>query len=119
MKQFLRTEYPRPQFRREKWQTLNGEWEFAFDDKNEGLHAGWDEGKTAFPKKINVPFTYQYPASGIGDESDHAIVWYRRTFRAEHKGMRALLCFNGCDYVTDVWLNGKHVITHTGAYAPF
>lgn len=119
MKQFLRTEYPRPQFRREKWQTLNGEWEFAFDDKNEGLHAGWDEGKTAFPKKINVPFTYQYPASGIGDESDHAIVWYRRTFRAEHKGMRALLCFNGCDYVTDVWLNGKHIITHTGAYAPF
>ena len=32
-----RNEYPRPQFRRENWQGLNGEWEFAFDDKNEGI----------------------------------------------------------------------------------
>ena len=34
---FERKEYPRPQFRREGWQNLNGEWEFAFDDKNEGI----------------------------------------------------------------------------------
>lgn len=27
--QYQREEYPRPQFRREHWQSLNGEWEFA------------------------------------------------------------------------------------------
>ena len=35
--QYEHKEYPRPQFRRENWQSLNGEWEFAFDDKNEGI----------------------------------------------------------------------------------
>ena len=32
-----RNEYPRPQFQRENWLNLNGEWHFAFDDKNVGL----------------------------------------------------------------------------------
>ena len=36
--QYEHKEYPRPQFRRERWQNLNGEWEFAFDDKNEGMN---------------------------------------------------------------------------------
>ena len=35
--QFLRNEYPRPQFKRAEWFTLNGEWEFAFDDDNVGI----------------------------------------------------------------------------------
>ncbi len=32
-----RPEYPRPQFRRESWTNLNGDWRFAFDDENVGL----------------------------------------------------------------------------------
>ena len=32
-----REEYPRPQFERENWLSLNGEWQFAFDDQNLGL----------------------------------------------------------------------------------
>ena len=28
-----RREYPRPQFAREQWLSLNGEWEFCFDDE--------------------------------------------------------------------------------------
>lgn len=34
---YQRTEYPRPQFRRDDWLPLNGEWEFAFDDENAGI----------------------------------------------------------------------------------
>ena len=116
-----RKEYPRPQFRREGWQSLNGEWEFAFDDKNEGIKSGLWQGNKALPRKINVPFTYEYPASGVGDAAQHDVVWYRRTFAiAEgNGGSRALLCFNAADYQTDVWLNGAHVLTHTGGFAPF
>ena len=119
--QYEYKEYPRPQFRRERWQNLNGEWEFAFDDKNEGIKSGLWQGKTALPLKINVPFTYEYPASGVGDAAQHDVVWYRRTFAiAEgNGGSRALLCFNAADYQTDVWLNGVHVLTHTGGFAPF
>ena len=36
-----RNEYPRPQFQRENWLNLNGEWHFAFDDKNVGLKEKW------------------------------------------------------------------------------
>ena len=117
----VRSEYPRPQFRREDWQGLNGEWEFAFDDKNEGIKSGLWQGNKALPLKINVPFTYEYPASGIGDPLQHDVVWYRRTFEIaeENRGSRALLCFNAADYQTDVWLNGVHVLTHTGGFAPF
>ena len=116
-----RREYPRPQFRRENWQSLNGEWEFAFDDKNDGIKGGLWQGKKALPLKIRVPFSYQYPASGIGDTSQHDIVWYRRSFSLaeENRGRRALLCFNAADYQTDVWLNGVHILTHSGGFTPF
>ena len=119
--QYEHKEYPRPQFRRENWQNLNGEWEFAFDDKNEGIKSGLWQGKKALPLKINVPFSYQYPASGVGDAAQHDVVWYRRTFAIaeENRGRRALLCFNAADYQTDVWLNGAHVLTHTGGFTPF
>ena len=119
--QYEHKEYPRPQFRRENWQSLNGEWEFAFDDKNEGVKSGLWQGKKALPLKINVPFTYEYPASGVGDAAQHDVVWYRRSFALaeENRGSRALLCFNAADYQTDVWLNGVHILTHTGGFAPF
>ena len=118
---FDRNEYPRPQFRRESWQSLNGEWEFAFDDQNEGIKSGLWQGKKALPLKIRVPFSYQYPASGIGDTAQHDVVWYRRMFAIakECAGKRALLCFNAADYKADIWVNGVHILTHTGGFVPF
>ena len=49
-----RNEYPRPQFRRENWQSLNGEWEFAFDDKNDGVKSGLWQGKKELPKRSTI-----------------------------------------------------------------
>lgn len=117
----LRDEYPRPQFRRDDWLMLNGEWEFEFDDNGDGEARGLDCGKTPLGAKINVPFAYQYKASGIGVYEKHETVWYRRTFVIDkaHAQKSALLCFNGSDYITDVWINGKHVLRHVGGYAPF
>ena len=39
-----RPEYPQPQFQREHWLSLNGAWEFEFDDANAGLDADWASG---------------------------------------------------------------------------
>ena len=36
-------DYPRPQLSRKSWENLNGEWDFAFDDKKEGLKNRWQE----------------------------------------------------------------------------
>ena len=104
---YERKEYPRPQFRRDKWQSLNGEWEFGFGNKQN------------YDRKINVPFSYQWQASGIGDVSVHDTIWYRRKFTVSEKNKRALLCFTASDYETDVWVNGKHVIKHIGGFTPF
>ena len=116
-----RKEYPRPQFRRDQWQPLNGEWEFAFDDTDSGELNGFLSGKIRFPLTITVPFSYQYSASGIGDIEKHDTVWYRRSFEiaADHRRKHALLCFNAADYITDVWVNGHHILTHIGGYTPF
>ena len=118
---YLRDEYPRPQFRREDWLMLNGEWEFEFDDKADGINRELYLGKTQLKQKINVPFAYQYEASGIGVNEKHETVWYRRTFTIDktHEKKGALLCFNGSDYITDVWINGIHAVTHVGGHSPF
>ncbi len=118
---YQRLEYPRPQFRRDEWQPLNGEWEFAFDDGNDGLSRGIPQGKDPLGMKINVPFSYQYAASGIGDDSVHEVVWYRRKFDIfeDKKGKSALLCFNAVDYMCDVYINGVRVGGHTGGFSPF
>ncbi len=115
-----RNEYPRPNFRRKEWFTLNGEWEFEFDDGNDGIARNLPSGNVKLKKKINVPFAYQCKASGIGDESVHETVWYKRNFRVDKQsGSGVLLCFNGSDYKTDVWVNGSYVLSHIGAYTPF
>ena len=118
---YKRKEYPRPQFRRDIWQSLNGEWEFEWDDDKERVFHDICAGQLPLSRKINVPFSYQWAASGINDKGVHETLWYRRTFRIEkeNKGKRALLCFNASDYKTDVWVNGNHKITHTGGFAPF
>jgi len=117
----IRSEYPRPQFRRDHWQPLNGRWEFEFDDKDDGVKRNLWAGQTALKQTILVPFSYQYEASGIGDTRQHDTLWYRRVFHIEeeNEGKRALLCFNAVDYQTDVWLNGRHAAAHVGGFSPF
>ena len=36
-----RPEHPRPDFRRESWLNLNGEWQFEVDSQAEGEQRGW------------------------------------------------------------------------------
>lgn len=118
-----RSEYPRPQFVRQDWLCLNGEWDFQFDDADEGEEAGWYlEGASApFAQKISVPFTFQSKLSGIADPSFHDIVWYRRTFEVPEKwsGKRTVLHFGAVDYVAKVWVNGQLAATHEGGHTPF
>lgn len=116
-----RNEYPRPQFVRNEWLNLNGEWEFAFDDDNVGLSEGWQRGERRLPLTIVVPFAYQSKLSGIGTNDFHDIVWYRRTFRVpdSFRGKRVLLHFGAVDYEATVWVNGNQVAFHEGGHTPF
>ena len=112
--------YPRPQFVRRDWSDLNGTWDFAFDDALCGESEEWYR-KDAFDRKILVPFTYETKTSGIGEEKAHPAVWYTRTVAvpSEWRKNRVLLHFEGCDYLTKVWVNGQMAGTHRGGYARF
>jgi beta-galactosidase/beta-glucuronidase len=123
-----RPEYPRPQFRREGWTNLNGEWAFAFDDSDAGLADGWqsitpEELRTdgsPFDRQIVVPFCYQSKHSGIGETAFHDVVWYARTFDYPSLGdERLLLHFGAVDYRATVWVNGGRVASHEGGHTPF
>ena len=115
----LRNEYPRPHFRRDNWLSLNGMWEFEFDDNHDGEMRGIHNGKIKLEREINVPFSYQYPASGIGDKTFHDTLWYKKSFVYDRVGDSAILGFNASDYITTVWVNGHYATTHQGGFAPF
>ncbi len=115
----LRNEYPRPHFRRDEWLSLNGIWEFEFDDNHDGDLRGIHNGNIKLAKEINVPFTYQYAESGIGDKAFHDTLWYRKSFIFDKVGKNVILGFNASDYITTVWINGHYATTHQGGFAPF
>lgn len=114
-----RNEYPRPQFVRESWQNLNGEWQFAFDDDDLGKEERWFADKE-LDGKINVPFVYQSELSGINQRTPHDIVWYKRSFEIQpEKNERVILHFGAVDYEADVYVNGQHVCHHIGGTTSF
>ena len=51
-----RKEHPKPQFCRETWQNLNGEWEFQIDNADSGRERGLFEATASFDRVITVPF---------------------------------------------------------------
>ena len=103
-----RSEYPRPNFRRDDWLCLNGEWDFSIGEKT-------------LDRKIMVPYACETALSGIEDKGFHKTVWYRRKFTlpGEMGGKRILLHFGAVDYQCDVWVNGQYIRSHTGGQTSF
>ena len=108
-------EYPRPQLRREHWQCLNGEWEYAVTAADAPM-------PSAFDGTIIVPFAIESACSGVQRMLlPSEKLWYRRTFTITDAfaGKRCLLHFGAVDWKCGVFVNGKRVCTHTGGYSPF
>ncbi len=112
--------YPRPQLVRNKWQSLNGTWQFCFDDEKKGFEEKWF---VEFPKNsipIQVPFVFESKKSGIHDLGFHDHVWYHRTIdMPKDWSKKIILNFEAVDYYTRVYLNGQFVGEHTGGYNRF
>jgi len=116
-----RPEFPEPQFERQEWLTLNGDWQFAFDDSDAGVDAHWFAADHALAKTIVVPYCFESKLSGIGDTGFHPWVWYRRqvTLPENWQGRRTLLHFGAVDYQASVWVNGQLAGSHEGGNTPF
>jgi beta-galactosidase/beta-glucuronidase len=109
-------EYPRPQLVRDNWQSLNGAWDFAFDDA-----MAWSApvDPIEWNRTITVPFAPESQASGIGDQGFHRACWYRRTFTVAPGEGHVILHLGAVDYVARVWVNGHLVAEHEGGHTPF
>ncbi len=108
--------YPRPQLVRADWQSLNGQWDFAFDDDAQ-FNAPSDP--IAWDRTITVPFAPESAASGIGDRGFHRACWYRRQFDVAPGEGSVILHLGAVDYAARVWVNGNLVAEHEGGHTPF
>ncbi|MFF9177522.1 glycoside hydrolase family 2 protein [Streptomyces sp. NPDC014793] len=114
-----RPEYPRPQFVREAWLNLNGEWQFEIDRSDTGLERGLRD--RALAGRIVVPFCPESELSGVGETDFLEAVWYRRTVTVpeDWTDARVLLHFGAVDHDTTVWVDGTEVARHRGGFTPF
>ena len=89
-----RPEYPRPQFARDRWMNLNGEWQFVRDPSVSGKERKLYEA-ASLPDRITVPFCMESVLSGIGDTDFCNCVWYRREIELDEswlsEGKRVIL----------------------------
>lgn len=106
------TGHPRPDRRRRRWQSLDGEWQFALGD-------GTLE-PSAFDRTIIVPFPYQSAASGVGVTAPFDVVRYRREFTAPQHAddERVLLHFGAVDHSCTVFVDDTLVGEHRGGHVP-
>ena len=115
-----REEYPRPQFQRQDWQNLNGDWTYEFDFGKSGMNRRLNESK-GFNDKITVPFCPESELSGVGHKDFIPAMWYHRTIQIPEswQGKRTMLNFGGVDFFTGVYVDGKLVGRHWGGSSPF
>jgi beta-glucuronidase len=100
---------------------LDGAWYERLDPADEGIQAGWQRSPSLLGwSAANVP-----KAANAGDFSERSylggVYWYRKDFRMPRSpaGSRWILRFESVNYRATVWLNGKPLGSHIGAYLPF
>lgn len=108
--------YPRPLMERDRWQNLNGLWNYAILPKKAPKPVRY-EGE------ILVPFAVESALSGVGRTvGPDSVLWYNRSFdlpAAWSESGDVMLNFGAVDWKADVWVNDVKVGEHTGGYTPF
>ena len=115
-----RPEYPRPQFARQEWINLNGEWSCTLDFSKSGADREFEK-RTSFDRPVTVPFCPESRLSGIGYTDFIEMMWYHRKLAipGSWDGKKILLHFGGVDYICTVYIDGAEAARHVGGASPF
>ncbi len=112
----------------DRW-LLGGTWLYQPDPSNVGIANGWwrDVASTAGWSPVTVPNSYN-----AGDLSAASMTgsvgWYRRDFTLPANAFPSyvpkadrswIVNFQSVNYTATVWINGRRLGTHSGAYLPF
>ncbi|QHV95345.1 glycoside hydrolase family 2 protein [Spirosoma endbachense] len=126
---------PRAVLRPNNYMVLDGEWLFALDPNDQGIHQQWYvrhtfEGVAHWPGSIEAHLAEAKVQSMPTGWQDKVVAWYEREFilpdRSESTARSMIqLTFGACGYETRVWLNGYPLHTiedeevHFGEYTSF
>lgn len=115
-----RSEYPRPQFERQDWQCLNGDWSYTFDFVGEGMEKGYPDSQ-GFKGHITVPFCPESQLSGVGYTDFINHIWYHRSLQmpAQWAGKNVRLHFGAVYYNSEVYIDGHLAGRHFGGSTSF
>lgn len=115
-----RAEYPRPQFERNAWINLNGEWTYSFDFGGSGLEREWFKS-TGFDQKIIVPFCPESKLSGVEYKDFINHMWYHRTISIpqDWANKQVLLNFDAVYYKSEIYIDGVFAARHFGGTSSF
>lgn len=107
-------DYPRPQFVRDSYFSLNGKWQYKIT-KSPAIPDDYDG-------EIVVPFSPESELSGVNKTvgpNDYLI--YKKSFvlPSDFNKGRVYINFGAVDQIATVYINGKCVGTHKGGYTPF
>ena len=116
-----RKEHPKPQFERQDWLNLNGEWQFEIDNGRSGAARGLYQTQCRLTGKILVPFCPESKLSGIQHKDFMYGVWYKREVEIPESKLygRTMLHFGAVDYECTVYVNGTLAGQHKGGYVSF
>ena len=116
-----RNEHPNPNFKRENYEILNGEWEFEFDFGNSGVNREMFKNSSVFSKKITVPFCVESELSGIGYKDFIPAVWYRKKINITKEQLenRVFIIFGAVDFHAKLYVNEVEAGEHFGGYTTF
>ncbi len=133
---FLWSDYPRPQMRRESYFCLNGKWSLkvinARDCEKQMSLAQLKQGaenkdeplseKIVFDGEINVPFPIPSRLSGVNiNIKKNDLMVYKREFELNEDFIKdkLILHFGAVDQKCCVYINGMKVGENVGGYHPF
>jgi hypothetical protein len=97
-----------------------GWWRYRADPADVGRRRGWRHGAWR-GRPVRVPFVPNArPVTGAGAARGYAgsVGWYARVLNAPRPGRYALR-FASAHHRATVWIDGRRVREHAGAYEPF
>ncbi len=112
----------------DRW-LLGGQWLYRADPTNVGLAQGFEQpsSSTAGWSPVTVPNSWNAGDFSTASQ-DGSVGWYRRDFTLPANAFAAyvparfrswIVRFESVNYSATVWLNGRQIGTHAGAYLPW
>ena len=100
---------------------VDGTWLRRLDPSDVGQRAGWQRQAAAVGwDEVSVPDAWNARDESVASYLG-SVAWYRRDLRLPAGSARRswVLRFESVNYRATIWLNGRRLATHAGAYLPF